>query len=227
MRLLLEDRPPARLLELLIGLARMRLNPLRPIPEWQRVAANSLEAIGLSAAADGLRLSAELEAHHHLFLLDDLVQLHARAQIMGLPCAGLRELVMGEPSPEASEHARLRQLALCEGKEAALVVELELAQLGMVLGPALLDAWGWHFTGGADCLRWATARAADAYRRADERVSQVHEALARVPETRRNAAAHDWVRTAEEVIDSYLASMWVSELSLENRLDDGEGLFDG
>ena len=192
-RLALELDTPARTLGFMLSFLALRIGALREIPTWLGTSAGLCQATDPMIAQD-LRAAAALEREHRLLLMEDLVEL--RAELPGVELGSVMAVTL---DPRVARQARVRALVPArEEPLLVLAVDLELAELGRVLGPALLRACARQLGPDIDARRFIRARSSDAQRRIWARLDR----LGPVLEQERGRAG-SWARVGSQVCASY------------------------
>jgi hypothetical protein len=193
----------AELLGYLLESCALRLGPLQGIPRWLRGAARKAGAAGYVEVAVELGIAAAREQEHRLLLVGDLVaQREVWRRRLGGPEIDLRALVHRSPHPAARRHAAQREAAH-DDPLALVAVELELAELGRVLGPDLVSLARLALGRAAEgCLGFVRARLDDAERRRMARERRLEQLLDSHAEL-----AESWADTAAAISLGYLAAL--------------------
>jgi hypothetical protein len=175
----------------------LRIGPLRAIPAWLEVCARACDGPH-PEVADGLRAAAQTERAHQLALLEDLRELF---EVVGrVPAQGL---VMDTHDPRIARHSAIRALVPTRSEPLVVIgIDLELAELGRVLGPMLLEVCRRHLGPGVDACRWIRARTENAELRTPARVACLAALLQQYPERGRG-----WAQVAIDVTQSYLGAL--------------------
>ncbi len=186
-----------RTLAFLLRFLGLRIGPLQAIPLWLELCARACDAKH-PQVADGLLAAAETERAHQLLLLDDLRELfdlvgRARAQ----------ELIAEVHDPRIARHSTIRGLVPTRSEPLIVIgIDLELAELGRELGPALLDVCRQHLGLRIDGCRFIRARNENAEQRTPARIACLAGVLKKFP-----ARGRDWAKVAVEVTQSYLGAL--------------------
>ncbi|KIG15922.1 hypothetical protein DB30_05113 [Enhygromyxa salina] len=184
---------PTGTLSFLLNYLSMRIGPLRPIPDWLDTSAEACEADHPAIAAE-LRDAAELELLHQRALNEDLREIYKH----------LGGLEVQQPlDPRIDRHSRLRGLVPTRSEPLlVLAIDLELAELDRVLGPALLVACRRSLGPLLDACRFIRARIEDT----NPRIHARHARLCAVLESYPHRAL-SWAVVATNVTQSYLEAL--------------------
>lgn len=186
-----------RTLAFLLRFLGLRIGPLQAIPLWLEVCAQACDAKH-PQVADGLRAAAETEQAHQLLLLDDLRELF---DLVGYGQA--QDLIAEMHDPRIARHSTIRGLVPTRSEPLIVIgIDLELAELGRELGPALLDVCRQHLGRRVDGCRFIRARNENAEQRTPARIACLAGVLRKFPERGR-----DWAKVAVEVTQSYLGAL--------------------
>lgn len=186
-----------RTLAFLLRFLGLRIGPLQAIPLWLEVCAQACDAKH-PQVADGLRAAAEAEQVHQQLLLDDLRELYA---LVGHPWA--QRLIAEVHDPRIVRHSTIRGLVPTRSEPLIVIgIDLELAELGRELGPALLEVCRRHLGPRVDACRFIRARNDNAEQRTPARIACLASVLRKYP-----ARGHDWAKVAIEVTQSYLGAL--------------------
>jgi hypothetical protein len=184
-------------LAFLLRFLGLRVGPLQAIPLWMEFCAQACGAKH-PQVADGLRAEAQIERLHQVVLLEDLHELfdlvgHARAQA----------LLTDTNDPRIARHSAIRGLVPTRSEPLVVIgIDLELAQLGRELGPALLDVCRKQLGPNIDGCRFLRARTENAERRTPARVSCLAGVLRQY-----GPRGRDWAKVAADVTQSYLGAI--------------------
>jgi hypothetical protein len=184
-------------LAFLLRFLGLRIGPLQDIPRWLKVCAEACDD-DHPQVADGLRAAAKAEQAHQLLLLEDLRELddlvgHGRVQ----------DLLADMQDPRIVRHSTIRALVPTRSEPLVVIgIDLELAELGRELGPALSKVCGEQLGRGVDGCRFIRARTENAEQRRSARVSCLAGVLRQYPARGRN-----WAKVANEVTESYLGAL--------------------
>lgn len=184
---------PTGTLSFLLNFLGMRIGPLQPIPDWLQTSADACEH-DHPAIADKLRDAAELDLLHQRALNDDLREIYKH----------LGRLDLQQPlDPRIDRHSRLRGLVPTRTEPLlVLAIDLELAELDRVLGPALLHACRRSLGPLLDACRFIRARIEDTDPRIQARLGRLTAVLESYPHR-----AHSWAIVATQVAQSYLEAL--------------------
>ncbi|PRQ00515.1 hypothetical protein [Enhygromyxa salina] len=184
---------PTGTLSFLLNFLGMRVGPLRPIPDWLHTAAQACED-DHPAIAEELREVAELELLHQRALDDDLREIYKH----------LGGLEFQQPlDPRIDRHSRLRGLVPTRSEPLlVLAIDLELAELDRVLGPALLTGCRRSLGPLLDACRFIRARIEDTDPRIQSRLARLSAVLESYPHR-----AMSWAVVATNVTQSYLEAL--------------------
>jgi hypothetical protein len=175
----------------------LRVGPLQAIPLWLEVCAQACDAKH-PQVADGLRAAAETERLHQLLLLEDL-----REMVDLVGDARGRALLKDTDDPRIARHSAIRGLVPTRSEPLVVIgIDLELAELGRELGPALLDVCREHLGPNVDGCRFIRARTENAEQRTPARISCLAGVLRQY-----GARGCDWAKVATEVTQSYLGAL--------------------
>ena len=192
-RLTNEDETLAFLLRFL----GLRIGPLQAIPLWFEVSARACETTH-PGIAEGLRIAAQIEQEHQAVLLEDLRELFERVGPVRA-----QGLVMDTHDPRIARHTAIRGLVPTRAEPLVVVgIDLELAELGRVLGPTLIEVCRRRLGRGVDGCRFIRARTENAELRTTARVSCLAEVLRQYP-----ARGFGWATVAADVTQSYLGAL--------------------
>jgi hypothetical protein len=148
--------------------------------------------------ADGLRAAAQAERLHHGLLLEDLRELYDR-----VGHARARALLTDTHDPRIARHSAIRGLVPTRSEPLVVIgIDLELAELGRELGPALLEACRHQLGPDIDGCRFIRARTENAERRTPARVACLASVLRRY-----GTRGHVWAKVAADVTQSYLGAL--------------------
>lgn len=184
-------------LAFLLRFLGLRVGPLQAIPLWLEFCAQTCDAKH-PQVADGLRAAAQTERLHQLLLLEDLRELfdlvgHARAQA----------LLTDTDDPRIARHSAIRGLVPTRSEPLVVIgIDLELAELGRELGPALLEVCREQLGPDVDGCRFIRARTENAEQRTPARVSCLAGVLRQY-----GARGRDWAKVAADVTQSYLGAL--------------------
>jgi hypothetical protein len=186
-----------RTLAFLLRFLGLRIGPLQAIPLWLEICAQACDAKH-PQVADGLRAAAETEQAHQLLLLEDLRELF---DLAGHEPA--RALICDMHDPRITRHSTIRGLVPTRSEPLVVIgIDLELAQLGRELGPALLDVCRKQLGPNIDGCRFLRARTENAERRTPARVSCLAGVLRQY-----GPRGRDWAKVAADVTQSYLGAI--------------------
>lgn len=175
----------------------LRVGPLQAIPLWLEFCAQACDAKH-PQVADGLRAAAQVERLHQLLLLEDLRELF---DLVGYTRA--QALLMDTHDPRIARHSAIRGLVPTRSEPLVVIgIDLELAELGRELGPALLEVCRKQLGPDVDGCRFIRARTENAEQRTPARVSCLAGVLQEY-----GARGHDWAKVAVDVTQSYLGAL--------------------
>lgn len=191
-------REPIDTIRFVLRLFALRMGPLGHIPEWLESSARACEATHPTAVANELREAARLEREDLQLMLDDLQRFEHQ---LGL--VRTEWLSKLPDDPRIMRHARVRGLVPARDEPlVAVAIDLELAVLGLSLGPALVQVVRQRLPPGIDGGQFLRSRTDHAQRRAVSRSERLAVVLAKQPHRARN-----WARVAVEVTHSYLCAL--------------------
>jgi hypothetical protein len=184
---------PTATLGFLLNFLGMRIGPLRPIPDWLETSARACET-DHRAIAEELRDAAELELLHQRALEQDLREIYKHLGGLDVPLP---------IDPRIDRHSRLRGLVPARQEPLlVLAIDLELAELDRVLGPALLHACRRSLGPMLDACRFIRARIEDTDPRIQTRLARLSVVLESYPDR-----AVSWALVATRVTHSYLGAL--------------------
>jgi hypothetical protein len=184
-------------LAFLLRFLGLRIGPLQAIPLWLEFCAQACDAKH-PQVADGLRAAAEGERLHQVALFEDLRELFdlvgpVRAQALVTDTEDLR----------IARHSAIRGLVPTRSEPLVVIgIDLELAELGRELGPALLEVCREQLGPKVDGCRFIRARTENAEQRTPARVSCLAGVLRQY-----GARGSDWAKVATDVLQSYLGAL--------------------
>lgn len=188
---------PEQSLAFLLRFLGLRIGPLQAIPVWLEFCAQACDAKH-PLVADGLRAAAQTERLHQLLLLEDLRELF---DLVGHSQA--RALLRDTDDPRITRHSAIRGLVPTRSEPLVVIgIDLELAELGRELGPALLEVCRDQLGPDVDGCRFIRARTENAEQRTPARISCLAGVLRQY-----SARAHDWAKVAADVTQSYLGAL--------------------
>jgi hypothetical protein len=188
---------PERAVTFLLRFLGLRIGPLQAIPLWLEVCAQACDAEH-PQVADGLRVAADAEQAHQLLLLEDLRELF---DLVGQ--ARAHDLLADMQDPRIVRHSAIRGLVPTRSEPLVVIgIDLELAELGRALGPALLQVCSEQLGPEVDACRFIRARTENAEQRRSARVACLAGVLRQYP-----ARARNWANVATEVTESYLGAL--------------------
>lgn len=142
---------PTAALEFMLSFLGLRVGPLHAIAHWLEISADACEALHPEIAEE-LRELASIERADQRALLDDLRELD---EFIGVSAPQIQ----APADPRITRHATIRGLVPTRSEPLiVLAIDLELAELGRALGPALLGACRRALAPHVDGCRFIRAR---------------------------------------------------------------------
>lgn len=191
-------RTPLDTIRFVLRFFALRMGPLAGLAEWLEASARACEATHPTAVAKDLRDAAQVEREDLELMRKDLERFE---QVLGVArTAWLSRL---PEDPRIDRHARVRRLVPARDEPLVVVaIDLELAVLGMSLGPGLVEVVRQRLPPGIDGGMFLRSRSDNAKHRAVNRSETLASVVSRQP-----ARAHNWARVSEEVVHSYLGAL--------------------